>query len=60
MSPGERVEAAHKRAARAMGQIVFMLVKRDLSRSRLEWCAAELEGAAHDIRTVLTRDNPRE
>ncbi len=60
MSPGEQVELAHKVAGRAMGQLVYMIVKRRISRTTLEWCAQELERAAAIIRTVLTGGGPPE
>jgi hypothetical protein len=58
MSAGEELEAAHARAARACGQLVFMIVKRRISRSTLEWCAGELEAAAAAIRRMLTSTGP--
>ena len=58
MSPGEQLEAAHKVAARACGQMVFMLVKQRISRATLERCAGELEKAAATIRSLLTPTGP--
>lgn len=55
MSAGEKLDAAHKTAAPAMGALVTMIVlRRGLSRARLEWIAGRLEAAAVIIRSVLT------
>lgn len=55
MSAGERLDQAHKVAAPAMGALVTMIVlRRGLSRARLEWIAGRLEQAAAIIRSVLT------
>ena len=58
MTPGEQLDVAHKTAARACGQLVFMLVKQRISRTTLEWCAGELEKAAAIIRSLLTPPGP--
>lgn len=58
MTPGEQLDQAHKVAARAMGQIVFMLIKQRISRATLEWCAGELEKSARIIRSLLTTPGP--
>lgn len=56
MSAGEDLDRAHKVAAPAMGALVTMIVlRRGLTRERLEWIAARLEAAAGIIRSVLTQ-----
>jgi len=55
VSAGERLDEAHKVAAPAMGALVTMIVlRRGLTRERLEWIADRLERAAATIRSVLT------
>lgn len=55
MSAGERLDLAHKTAAPAMGALVTMIVlRRGLTRERLEWIAGRLEEASRIIRSVLT------
>jgi len=55
LSAGEKLDQAHKVAAPAMGALVTMIVlRRGLTRARLEWIADRLEQAAGIIRSVLT------
>lgn len=58
MSAGEIIERAQRRAGRASGTLVFMIVKRRIARGDLEYALQLLEAAADDIRSVLTPDAP--
>lgn len=54
MSAGEDIDRAHRSAARACGVLVFMIVKRRISRESLADALGLLEEACADIRGVLT------
>lgn len=54
VSAGEAVDRAHRSAARACGVLVFMIVKRRISRESLADALGLLEEACADIREVLT------
>lgn len=56
MSAGEIIDRAQRRAGRASGTLVFMIVKRRIARGDLEYALQLLEAAADDIRSVLTPD----
>lgn len=57
--PGELVESAHTRAAPAMGALVFMITKRQISRASLVWAIEELETALAFLRRALTSTGDR-
>lgn len=54
MSAGEAIDRAHRNAARAVGILVFMIVKRRISRENLEAALTLLDESSNAIRGVLT------
>ena len=54
VSAGEAIDRAHRNAAKACGILVFMIVKRRISRENLEAVLHLLDESTQDIRGVLT------